>query len=60
MTDIHRLVTTLVEHYPELGNAILVCATETRTAADLDSYRSHLQRILERRKVHICPIGPKL
>jgi glycine dehydrogenase subunit 1 len=24
--------------YPELGNALLVCATETRSAADIDSY----------------------
>jgi glycine dehydrogenase subunit 1 len=28
----------LSEHYPELGHALLVCATETKTAADIDSY----------------------
>jgi len=33
--------------YPELGNAILVCATEIRTRADLDSYAQALQRVLQ-------------
>jgi glycine dehydrogenase subunit 1 len=28
----------LTEHYPELGPALLVCATETRTAADIEKY----------------------
>lgn len=28
--------------YPELGNAILVCTTETRTESDLDAYASAL------------------
>jgi glycine dehydrogenase subunit 1 len=50
----------LEEHYPELGESLLVCATETRTTADIAAYRGHLQRILERRKVHVCPIGPKM
>jgi glycine dehydrogenase subunit 1 len=50
----------LAQHYPELGDALLVCATEMRTAADIDAYQGHLQRILERRQVHVCPIGPKL
>ncbi|MCL4315956.1 MAG: aminomethyl-transferring glycine dehydrogenase subunit GcvPA, partial [Gammaproteobacteria bacterium] len=36
----------LGEHYPELGNALLVCATETKTAADLDAYAEQLRRIL--------------
>ena len=26
------------EHYPELGHALLVCATETKTTADIDAY----------------------
>ncbi len=34
--------------YPELGNAILVCATETRTEADLDRYAQQLGRIVSR------------
>ncbi len=36
--------------YPELGNAILVCATETKTAADLDLYAQQLARILSKRR----------
>jgi glycine dehydrogenase subunit 1 len=36
----------LGEHYPELGHALLVCATETKTAADLDAYTQQLRRIL--------------
>lgn len=28
----------LTPHYPELGNALLVCATETRTGADIEKY----------------------
>ena len=37
-------------HYPELGNAILVCATETKTAADLELYAQQLARILSKRR----------
>jgi glycine dehydrogenase subunit 1 len=36
----------LSRHYPELGNALLVCATETKTAADLDRYAAALKKIL--------------
>ncbi|ANO51959.1 aminomethyl-transferring glycine dehydrogenase subunit GcvPA [Woeseia oceani] len=32
--------------YPELGNALLVCATETKTDADLDAYATALGRHL--------------
>lgn len=32
--------------YPELGNALLVCATETRTMDDLDRYEAELRSIL--------------
>jgi glycine dehydrogenase subunit 1 len=28
----------LAEYYPELGSALLVCATETRTTADIEAY----------------------
>lgn len=35
--------------YPELGNALLVCATETRTDADLDTYAAALADVLERK-----------
>jgi len=34
--------------YPELGNAMLVCATETRTSQDIERYASALAGILGR------------
>jgi glycine cleavage system P protein (glycine dehydrogenase) subunit 1 len=36
--------------YPELGNALLVCATETKTEADMHRYAENLERILGRRR----------
>jgi glycine dehydrogenase subunit 1 len=33
--------------YPELGNALLVCATETRTAADIKAYADALTETLK-------------
>jgi glycine dehydrogenase subunit 1 len=36
----------LTQGYPELGHALLVCATETKTAADIAAYASALQDIL--------------
>jgi glycine dehydrogenase subunit 1 len=36
--------------YPELGNALLVCATEMRTDADLDTYAQVLADVLERKR----------
>ena len=38
----------LSEVFPELGNALLVCATETKTVADLDVYADNLQAIMNR------------
>ena len=37
----------LTHDYPELGEAILVCATETKNAADLDSYAHALAAALQ-------------
>ena len=37
---------SLKEDYPELGEALLVCATETKTEADLDEYAARLKAIL--------------
>jgi glycine dehydrogenase subunit 1 len=37
----------LGSEYPGLGNALLVCATETRSDADLDAYASALARALQ-------------
>ncbi|MGB0954838.1 MAG: aminomethyl-transferring glycine dehydrogenase subunit GcvPA [Panacagrimonas sp.] len=36
----------LSRHFPALGNAMLVCATETRTPADIDHYSRTLSRII--------------
>jgi len=36
--------------YPELGQAILVCVTETKTASDLDHYAQQMERILSKRR----------
>ncbi len=38
----------LSRDYPELGHALLVCATETRNAADIDRYARALGRLLGR------------
>lgn len=38
----------LQEHYPELNNALLVCATETKTADDLNKYSEMLGKILKK------------
>ena len=37
----------LTNDYPELGNALLVCATETKTDADLESYAAALDNALQ-------------
>ena len=36
----------LSEHYPELGQALLVCATETKTTADIERYATALAECL--------------
>ena len=36
----------LGRHYPELGQALLVCVTETKSEADLDRYAAALHKIL--------------
>ena len=47
----------LGEEYPELGDAILVCATEKRTEQQIDSFRDKLDRIMNRQAK--CPVTPK-
>ena len=37
----------LSPYYPELAHALLVCATETKSAADIDRYRSSLGEALQ-------------
>jgi len=41
----------LSRDYPELGNAILVCATETRTATDIETYFQALSEVLREAQV---------
>jgi glycine dehydrogenase subunit 1 len=36
----------LSRHHPQLGHALLVCATETKTEADIDTYRRTLAELL--------------
>lgn len=36
----------LSAHYPELGNALLLCATETKTAQDIEHYAVNMQHVL--------------
>lgn len=37
----------LSEHYPELGPALLVCATETKTTADIDTFVHALGDVMQ-------------
>ncbi len=41
----------LNRYYPEFGDAILVCATETRTHEDIDNYAMHMERIIGARRL---------
>jgi glycine dehydrogenase subunit 1 len=38
-------------HYPELGHALLVCATEARSAADVAAYAQRLSELLKESRV---------
>lgn len=41
--------------YPELGDCLLLCATETKTSDDIKRYATHLRDVLEGRKI-ACPV----
>jgi len=41
----------LSRDYPELGHALLVCATETRTAEDIETYHEALKDVLRQARV---------
>lgn len=41
----------LSRDYPELGSAMLVCATETRTSADIAKYVGNMERIVGKKQV---------
>jgi glycine dehydrogenase subunit 1 len=42
---------SLREHYPDLGNALLVCATETRSEEDIAAYGQALEAVLRHAQV---------
>jgi glycine dehydrogenase subunit 1 len=42
----------LQQTYPELGNCLLVCATETKTPADLAEYAEKLQFVLDKMRAN--------
>jgi glycine dehydrogenase subunit 1 len=42
----------LTDHYPELGQSLLVCVTETKTPADIDFYQKNLLSVLREQAQH--------
>jgi len=50
----------LEQEYPELADTLLVCATETRTDADIEMYADHLGRIIKTQTAAGCPVKPKM
>jgi glycine dehydrogenase subunit 1 len=50
----------LAGDYPELADCLLVCATETKTAEDLDLYQNHLARVIQTQASAGCPVQPKM
>ena len=41
----------LSRDYPELGNALLTCATESRSVDEIENFATHLERIMSRRSL---------
>ena len=50
----------LSKDYPELENCMLVCATETKTEADLQRYAELLDRVVSLQSKAPCPVQPKM
>ena len=50
----------LSSDYPELSDTLLVCATETRTDADIALYASHLNRVIEAQTMAGSPMTPQM
>ena len=50
----------LGHEYPELENCLLVCATETKTESDIDSYVDLLGQILNKHPSFKYPVQPKM
>ena len=49
---------SLQREYPELGDGVLVCVTETKTAADLIDYAGQVARILGKRATPAHAVQP--
>jgi glycine dehydrogenase subunit 1 len=49
----------LSRDYPELGDAILVCATEKRTSEEISAYAEKLERIISLQGGTPCRLVPK-
>lgn len=49
----------LADDYPELGDALLVCATEKRTEQEIDLYAEKLQRTVDAQGGVKCKLQPK-
>ena len=47
-------------YFPQLADSLLVCATEQRTAPDIDRYAELLARIMRHRTTPRCPIQPRI
>jgi glycine dehydrogenase subunit 1 len=45
--------------YPELGSAILICATEKRTVGEIESFVEKLARVIELQGGVPCQLQPK-
>jgi glycine dehydrogenase subunit 1 len=50
----------LSDDYPELGNCLLVCATEVHDEEDFEAYDSRLARVIEMRTQGQGPVKPKI
>ena len=49
----------LAGDYPELGDAVLVCATELRTSAEIAQFAQKLGRVIAARTQAQCPVQPR-
>jgi glycine dehydrogenase subunit 1 len=48
----------LSDDYPELGDAVLVCATELRSDSDIENYRDKLERVIASQVETPCQLKP--
>jgi len=48
----------LSRDYPELGDALLVCATEKRTEAEMDAFADRMERVIRARGGTKCRLRP--